>query len=166
MSSRPPDVQGVHRVKHFVAGWRLVVLLLLTLFSGCSSFDSRWKAAAKSTTQERWEGRWTSEKHVTSSGSPMGGRLRAVTEPAPNGGLVTQFRANWLVFASNYEVTLSPKGAGSGRERVREYSGTHELPKMFGGTYRYDARMEGKRLNARYTSSYDHGTFNLERVSR
>jgi hypothetical protein len=142
----------------------LVLLGLLALCSGCSSFDTRWKAAATSPTVERWDGRWTSEHHKTSSGSPMGGRLRAVTEPGAGQDLAAHFHANWLIFASDYKITLHPKTAGPGRKDEREFSGTHELPKIFGGTYQYEARLIGDRLTARYTSTYDHGTFTLQRV--
>jgi hypothetical protein len=142
----------------------MALLLLFGLCGGCSSFDSRWKAAATSATAERWEGHWTSEKHKTSSGSPMGGRLRAVTEPGSQRALTAHFHANWLVFASDYSMTLNPKPGESRGSRVRNFSGTHELPKTFGGIYHYDARLVGDELDARYTSSYDHGTFALERV--
>lgn len=145
-------------------GYRLGLLLLCGVFSACSSFDTRWKSAATSATAQRWDGRWTSEHHRTSSGSPEGGRLRAVLEPAAGGELTAYFRANWLLFTSDYRMTLKPKPAGPRRTNVREFSGAHELPKVFGGTYRYEARLVDDRLTARYTSTYDHGTFALQRV--
>lgn len=145
-------------------GLRLAVILLFGLCSACSSFDARWKAAAASSTATRWDGHWTSEKHRAPGGGAAGGRLRAVIEPAAEQKLTVHFRANWLAFASDYTMTLEPKAAGPRRTEVREFRGTHELAKMFGGTYRYDARLAGDRLSARYTSSYDVGTFALQRV--
>jgi hypothetical protein len=145
-------------------GFRMVVLLLCGLFGACSSFDSRWKSAATSATAERWDGHWTSEHHKTYGGSPIVGRLRVVMEPAADRQLTAHFHANWLLFASDYTMTLKPKAAGPRRSDVREYSGTHELPQMFGGTYRYEARLVGDQFTARYSSSYDHGTFSLQRV--
>jgi hypothetical protein len=94
----------------------------------------------------------------------MGGRLRAVIEPAPRKALAAHFHANWSLFSSDYSMNLASKGAGSRRNGVREFSGTHELPKIFGGTYHYDARLAGDQFEARYTSSYDHGTFVLHRL--
>jgi hypothetical protein len=143
---------------------RLALLLILGLCSACSSFDARWKSAASPGAATRWAGRWTSEKHQTSGGSPVGGRLRAVIEPAAGQKLTVHFYANWLVFASDYTMTLEPDLAGPRRANVREFSGTHELSKMFGGTYHYKVQLSGDQLNARYTSSYDHGTFALQRV--
>ena len=142
-----------------------LALLLAVVFSACSSFDTRWKAAANGSGAQRWDGRWSSAKHVTGSGAPEGGRLRAVTEIGPDKGLTAHFHANWLVFSSNYSATLALKGSGPGRDGVREYTGTHALPKMFGGLYHYEARLAGDQLTARYSSSYDHGTFTLHRVA-
>lgn len=140
-----------------------LLLVLCGLCSACSSFDARWKAAANGG-GERWDGRWTSAKHVTAGGSPEGGRLRAVTETGPNKTLIAHFHANWKIFATNYSVTLDPKKAGNRGAVAREFSGTQELPKMFGGTYHYEARLDGDRFDALYHSSYDHGTFALQKV--
>lgn len=141
---------------------RLVLALLIGFCSACTSFEGRWKEAAASPAATRWDGRWVSEKHVTRGGKPAQGRLRAVIEPAPDEKLTAHFRANWMVFISDYTMTLEP--AGPRRSKVREFRGEHELGKIFGGTYRYTARLAGDRLTARYTSSYDDGTFTLQRV--
>jgi hypothetical protein len=92
--------------------------------------------------------------------------LRAVLEPAADERLTATFHANWLLFSSNYTMTLEPEPRlpGPRGEKVREYRGTHELPKAFGGIYRYEARISGDRFTARYRSSYDHGTFTLQRL--
>lgn len=158
---------------------RLLVLLLCGAFTACSSFESRWRAAEKgaglhSTT--RWDGRWTSEKHAAPlGGGPAGGRLRCVlgevtaatncvpTEQRMKSGRQTHlradFRANWMIFASGYTMTLIPVPGSR-----TEFRGTHELPAIFGGTYRYTARIAGDRFSARYDSRYDRGTFDLTRV--
>ena len=73
--------------------------------------------------------------------------------------LRADFRANWLIFASSYTMTLTPVSGSPA-----DYRGTHELPALFGGTYRYAAHISGDRFTARYDSSYDHGTFDLARV--
>lgn len=142
---------------------RLALLLLCTLFAACSSFDRQWKSAASSPTATRWEGRWTSELHKTSSGF-SGGRLRAVLEPAPEGKLTAHFHANWKIFSSDYTMTLNPNGPVRPRAKVREFVGTHDLPKAFGGTYRYEAQIAGDDFKARYDSSYDTGIFTLRRL--
>lgn len=143
---------------------RLIVVLLAVSLSACSSFDTRWKDAAASRTAERWDGRWTSGKHLKGDGQPEGGRLRAVTEPGDKGSLTAHFHANWLIFATDYTMAFQPKAAGPRGNKGREFSGTQELPKIFGGTYRYEATLRGDHLTAHYDSSYDHGTFDLHRV--
>lgn len=149
---------------------RLLLFATVGMFSACSSFDAKWRAAEKSTGPHgatRWDGRWTSEKHAApAGGGPAGGRLRAVLTPiVPNTSAQripaqrADFRANWLIFASGYTMTLTPVP----RSRT-DYRGTHDLPAIFGGTYRYTARLSGDRLAATYDSSYDRGTFDLTRV--
>ena len=144
---------------------RLLPVLLCGALAACSSFEARWRAAEKPDTAgslTRWEGRWTSEKHTEPGGAPAGGRLRCVLEPAAEEKLHALFRAHWMAFTSDYEMSLAP--AGSGRAARAEFRGTHELPKIFGGTYRYTAHIVGDRFSARYDSSYDLGTFTLRRL--
>jgi hypothetical protein len=144
---------------------RWVLLFLLAgLGSACSSFDAKWKAAGSGSGAERWEGRWTSEKHISASGTPAGGRLRAVIEAGPEKALTAHLRANWHIFTSDYSMVFIPKPGQSSQSPAREFSGVHQLPRIFGGAYRYDARLAGDQLTARYTSSYDHGKFVLRRV--
>ena len=94
----------------------------------------------------------------------MGGRLRCVLEPKGDDRLGAYFHANWLIFSGNYDLTLEPVAAGPRRQKARNYRGTHEMPAAFGGIYHYTAAIGGDRFDARYTSSYDHGTFTLLRV--
>ena len=141
----------------------LALLLLCALFAACSSFGRQWKDAASSKSATRWEGRWTSHQHKTPSG-PAGGRLRAVIEPAVEGKLTAHFHANWQIFSSDYTMTLNPRDPATRRGAAREFVGTHELPKMFGGTYRYQAQIAGDDFKASYDSSYDTGIFTLRRL--
>ena len=144
---------------------RFALAALMGLFPACSSFDSHWKNAAKEGSQAtRWDGHWTSEKHRKSDGSPEGGRLRCVLEPREGKKLEAYFHANWLIFSSNFDMMLQPVAVGPRRPNARAYEGTHLLPAMFGGTYHYQATMDDNHFTALYTSSYDHGTFALQRV--
>lgn len=154
------------RLPAHCARWLLAAAL--GALSACSSFNAEWSAAGNPATAQgrtRWDGRWTSATHRTRAGAPEGGRLRCVLAPtvpasgAGGTGLRAAFRANWLAFTSDYTMEFQPvKGSRT------EFRGTHELPAIFGGTYRYTARMAGDRFTTRYDSSYDHGTFELSRV--
>ena len=146
---------------------RPLLAILCGALAACSSFDAQWRAAENPATAPgltRWEGRWASARHTTQAGTPDGGRLRCVLEPADGQKLHACFRANWKVFTSDYAMSLAP--VESGRAAPAEFRGTHELPAIFGGTYRYTARIAGDRLTARYESSYDRGTFTLQRLRR
>ncbi len=157
---------------------RLILSMAIVASGACSSFDAKWRAAEKAAGPNgptRWDGRWTSAKHRGKNGAAEGGRLRAVlaevrvatncspeksaVKPGTRTDLRADFHANWLIFASSYSMTLKPVPGSP-----TEFRGTHELPAVFGGTYRYTARRVGDRLNATYDSSYDRGTFELTRV--
>ena len=143
------------------------VILLFVLCAGCSSFQKKWDAVGapgKYGHASRWEGRWKSSHHKTAAGAPEGGRLLCVLEPAADLQMIAHFHAYWQAFSANYDVTFQPKKTGPRRTgTVMEFRGTHELPKIFGGTYRYDARIVGDQFRAKYDSSYDSGTFEMTR---
>lgn len=156
---------------------RLLLVLLCAVLPACSSFEAKWHAAKTPAT--RWDGRWTSEKHTAPGGGPAGGRLRCVLVPASGSAFMglsqprvehqvfsADFHANWLWFSSDYKMFLwSKKSLNSLRPSLPvDYSGWHILPNIFGGVYRYSARIAGDHFTARYDSSYDHGTFDLTRV--
>ena len=147
---------------------RLPVAFAIVVCGGCCSFQEKWDATGQPGKFEhasRWDGRWTSDRHKNAAGAAEGGQLRCVIEPVAERNVVAHFRANWKAFASDYEVTFSPVTAGrAGRAgEVVEFRGTHDLPRMFGGTYRYDARIAGDHFSARYDSSYDSGKFEMTR---
>jgi hypothetical protein len=135
---------------------------LFLLLGACASFDPRWRAAdgtAKSRYATRWDGRWISSKHRTLRG-PESGRLRCVLERAGGGKLDAYFHANFLCFSANYSMTLQPKPGGA----KSEFQGTQALPKMFGGSYSYEATISRDHFVAHYDSAYDTGVFDLREV--
>ena len=147
---------------------RLPAFLALALFAGCSSFHEKWDAAGRPgqlARASRWEGRWTSAYHKTPAGTPEGGRLRCVIEPVSEARILAHFHANWLAFSADYSVPFDAQISRSGKSGAPvDFRGRHELPKVFGGVYRYDARISGDRFMARYGSSYDAGTFAMTRL--
>ena len=153
---------------------RLLLVLLCGALAACSSFDADWRAVknpANPRGPTRWDGRWTSEKDTALGGGPAGGRLRCVLaetatncfpakKAAPPGQeLTAHFHANWLLFSSNLTMTLTPVGGSR-----TDFRGTHDLPAIFGGTYRYTAHISGDHFTARYDSTHGRGTFDLTRV--
>lgn len=143
------------------------------LLSACSSFDAHWKGAAQGRNgATRWDGEWSSGQKVYANGAYHHGRLRCVLEPVaaekssagskrpPDRGRVNAyFHANWVIFSGNYDMVLEPVPGKPG-----QYSGTHDLPAIFGGTYRYAATITDNHFAATYTCSIDRGAFDLHRV--
>ena len=144
---------------------RLSALMVLALCAGCSSFHKKWDAVGQPGRYQhasRWEGRWTSGHHKKLTGASEGGRLRCVIEPVSDARILAHFHANWQAFAADYSVPFDVTLRSGGNAVA--FRGTQELPKIFGGTYRYDARIAGDRFSARYASSYDAGTFEMTRL--
>ncbi|EDY18959.1 hypothetical protein CfE428DRAFT_3617 [Chthoniobacter flavus Ellin428] len=145
---------------------RSVLVLLASLLTACSTtFDKKWNAAAQGNTKAtRWEGRWASGTRKDTDGSPHGGRLRCVIVPQPDRSLAASFHANWLCFSGNYDMTFQPAPGGQRHGKIQNYKGTHDLPKILGGTYSYAATVAGDHLVAHYTCNYDQGTFDLREL--
>jgi hypothetical protein len=151
---------------------RPALMLVASLLAACSSFDARWNEAAKGGNgASRWDGHWASGVRKETDGSAHGGRLRCVLKSStaekasklaakqtpPH--LDAYFHANWLIFSGNYELELDPVPG-----KPHEYRGTHDLPYIFGGTYRYSATVTDDHFTASYICSYDRGIFDLRRV--
>jgi len=82
-----------------------------------------------------------------------------VLERLKDGKVDAHFHANFLCFSGNYSVVLQPKPGSK-----TDFSGTSELPQVFGGIYTYTAHLTKDRFTTRYDSVYDKGTFDLSRV--
>ncbi len=145
--------------------YSILVLFASQLAAYCTTFDQQWNAAGQGRSKAScWDGRWASGTRKETNGSAHGGRLRAVIEPQADRSLMAHFHANWLIFSGNYDMTFQPAPGNSRRGHIQEYKGTHDLPKIFGGTYHYTARVVGDHLTASYTCNYDRGTFDLHRL--
>ncbi|HEV7867804.1 MAG TPA: hypothetical protein VGO90_08995 [Chthoniobacteraceae bacterium] len=142
---------------------RVIALLAVLICSGCSSFEKQWKEAGRTPPQNafsgRWEGRWTSASHRTPSGKPMGGELRCLFTPQDETHYRALFKAQWLVFSSSYATIFNV----SRRGEELHFEGTQDLGALYGGIYRYAGKVNAKRFEATYDSSYDRGTFRMKR---
>lgn len=142
---------------------RTLALVALLALSGCASFEREWKAErearpARDAFAGRWDGRWTSAKHRTSSGF-AGGRLRCILSRMDDRHYEAKFKANWMIFASGYTVVFETERHGP----ALQIRGEHDLGPIFGGIYRYTGRVTPARFSATYDSSYDRGAFELAR---
>jgi hypothetical protein len=153
MASDLPMIQVLR--KQFV---RLVALAALLGFSGCSTFNRDWKAAAASPTpansiEGRWEGKWLSDHNGHN------GRLRALVRKLDSGQYETRFHAKYFgVLSFGMQVNLDVQPAGG----LWQFSGAENLGKSY-GVYRYEGKASATNFFSTYKASFDHGTFQMTR---
>ncbi len=150
-----------------------ILLLALSMLPACSiGYQSRWKEEALSMkTQEpaslegAWEGTWKSIK------SGHQGKLKAIVErraagqDAPGTTYAFTYRATWGsllsgVFKAEHLATPSKTNKGT-----LELSGQKDLGRL-GGVYSFTGTATPSTFHADYTSSLDHGVFELKRPAR
>lgn len=136
----------------------LLASLAVLFLNGCTAYDQKW-SSAQAAHSDRFAGRW--DGYWKSSSRPgEGGRLRCVFTPAGPNRYEAAFHANWKLFASNYTVVFQTKRVGPSR---LEFKGSHEMPDIFGGLYKFHGTVSPGEFRASYTSSYDTGEFVLHR---
>ena len=141
----------------FPSGW-LILILLLLISTGCSSFNRDWKKAASipqpNTIQGRWEGTWASQ--------PSGhtDKLRCLLEKISE----QSYRAR---FDSTYKKVLHFKSTvvlnGTTTNAVFHFNGEAKLPWWAGGVYNYEGSINLTNFFSTYNCKYDHGTFQMTR---
>ena len=144
---------------------RLALLVFAFAFTACSSFDQEWRRAAITPAADkfsgRWEGHWTSAKHAGS-----GGRLQCLLSPLASSSERDQrtyrafFKAHWLIFSSSYVVPLR----ATERDGQLRFEGSHALPALVGGVYRFKGSATTQRFLSSYDSSYDQGRFEMKHL--
>ena len=132
------------------------------LACGCSAFERDWEAAGKAPEQPRagaiegrWEGGWKSEA------SGHEGGLRCLLTRSAEGKLEARYRATYACCFS-FEYTV-PMETVQDSDAVR-FRGSADLGWFAGGVYEYEGSVQGNRFLSTYSSSGDHGTFDLTRV--
>src|SRR5258708_6425094 len=112
-----------------------ILILGLSLFCGCSSFDHDWNAAAGIKPQTptdmtgRWQGEWISDANAHSGG------LRCLITRGEKNTYHARYAATYGgIFHFNYEMDLT---AEKQMEWIR-FEGQADLGSMAGGIYHYD----------------------------
>ena len=141
---------------------RIVFLLLsiVLLVSGCSTFNRDWKKAGDQSfegMEGRWVGRWHSDYNQHN------GALRCLITKREGNTYHTRFHAKykWGLITVSYpydmDMTLTPQG------NTFRFTGQADLGKLAGGLYRYDGNGTIRRIDINYRADKDHGTFQLQR---
>lgn len=129
------------------------LLALLTLVTGCRSFERDWREAAAQSSvgvNGRWIGTWQNTNNTHS------GSLRAVLRETAPGEVKARFHATWGGLAGSFRTDLQGRWEGeawhfTGRKRIAGFLITTE------GT------ATAREMNVRYRSAPDTGTFTLHR---
>ncbi len=135
-----------------------VIALVAVILPSCASIQDRWTAAEG--VHERdpfsglWAGTWTSSRR-----HDEGGCLRCVMTPVDINRYRADFEAHWKIFSTTYALLID--GHRSGNRFT--FSGTHELPRIFGGVYHFSGTVTPTRFSAEYRSCYDDGHFEMRR---
>jgi hypothetical protein len=131
-------------------------LSIAVLTSGCSSFERAWRdpPAESSGIAGRWEGKWKSARSGDS------GKLRAIITRHSAAQYKARFHATYhSVLSAVYGVTLDVTQRGP----RSEFRGAANLGVW--GRYETAGHATRTQFRATYRSKFDHGTFEMERVS-
>lgn len=102
----------------------------------------------------RWEGKWLSDVNGHT------GKLRGLLSRETEDRYVARFRATYgKIFRFSYTVPLTVQPHYGGWE----FDGEVDLGKMAGGAYYYEGRASPTNFLSTYRSTYDHGTFEMQR---
>jgi len=136
----------------------LAVMTMLLTLTGCSSFESDWKAAAETPTPDdaitgRWTGTWLSDVNDHT------GDLRAIITKIDDDTYEAHYHATWGAVSGAYKTKLHV----TKREGHRvEFESSKDLG-LFYGVYDTTGHITPTEYHAEYESKGDHGTNTLQR---
>lgn len=147
----------------------LQIGVFVLFFTGCSSYERRWKerAAQTSTTGKQrsisgsFEGKWQSNRYKGADG-----KLWCILQEEGPDRLLAEFRATWHgVFSSEHKIALQITGRKmmNGKPAVT-FAGETEIKMWVGsGKYRCTGVLTDGSFTADYDAAYDRGRFLLKR---
>lgn len=140
-----------------------LVLAALCIGSGCTRFGRAWHAAQHPNLNAKqdstgFEGQWIG--HWRSDVNGHTGTLRCAITQTSDNHFQAFFRARYLrILQFSYPVTLTIRN----HQGTLEFEGKSDLGKLAGGVYSYVGTARTNHFQATYTSTYDHGVFEMER---
>ncbi|MDQ6632977.1 MAG: hypothetical protein M3Y82_14680 [Verrucomicrobiota bacterium] len=139
-----------------------VLMGMLAILTGCSTFNHEWKAAAKNPNSEsdiqgRWDGTWTSQP------SGHNDKLRCIITKISEEKYRAQFHAKYKkVLGFGYTALFH----GVKTNEVFQFKGEANLGRLAGGIYRYEGKISPTNFFSTYDSKYDRGIFQLSRPEK
>ncbi len=136
-----------------------MTLLASVLSTGCTSFESDWKATTRYPTPPGditgpWIGTWQNTNNA------HGDQLRAVIRRVGLHEWQAHFHAHYgrlLTFSYRAQLT------GNEQEGRVQFTGEQNLGWLAGGTFRYVGEANPTNFFSTYENVYDSGTFTLHR---
>jgi hypothetical protein len=137
----------------------ILLSLVATVFTGCSTFHKDWKAASRQPVAPNdisgaWDGTWRSDFNNHS------GRLRCIMTETGAGTYDARFRAKYKKILS-FEYTVPLRVVQEGNSF--RFEGEADLGKLAGGVYTYKGAANSGTFFSTYDSKYDHGKFEMKR---
>jgi hypothetical protein len=145
--------------ENLARGVLLLLLSILSLGSGCTTFDKAWAQAAHEPLTSnnllgRWHGTWLSDANGHN------GTLRCVVTQKADGTLSARFRAVYRkVIGFGYTVPLQATESNG----AFRFTGEANLGWWAGGVYHYEGYANETNFFSTYSCKYDHGTFRMTR---
>ena len=147
--------------------FRVVLLGVMFLAIGCSSYDRRWREAQGAVAPNdpfsgSYVGRWKSTRYPSATG-----KLWCILSRQSRDVYLAEFRATWHgIFSSTHSVMLRiTERAKSGGKHVAKFAGETEIKMWIGsGRYRCSGEFTPAGFVADYDAEYDRGRFELSRV--
>lgn len=136
-----------------------LAILLIVLFSGCSTFNRDWQRAASNASltndiEGRWDGTWKSDANGHR------GRLRCLMSKLDARKYEARFHAKYRkVFSFGYTIAMEVQPTNG----VFKFTGDADIGKLAGGKYYYEGSASPTNFFSTYSSKYDHGTFQMKR---
>jgi hypothetical protein len=137
----------------------LAVCALLTLVTGCMTFDQRWEEARvhhvpAGSIQGRWQGEWSN--HTTG----RSGSIRCILTPLKSGRYEARFDTRFAgVVPQEHRVVL----AGESRGGLWRFRGEQNLGWFSGGVHEYAGQISPDRFFSTFSSLKANGEVELVR---
>jgi len=137
-------------------------LVLVTLATGCRSYERAWKSALATPTptttiEGPWIGQWESDHNHHH------GPLRCILKHVTNSVYSAAFKAGYGIGIFKLTFGYTANFQGEKDETPFVFQGDANLGWYAGGVYHYSGRIVPTNFSCIYTSKYDFGVFRLER---
>ncbi|MCL2645820.1 MAG: hypothetical protein FWD61_02315 [Phycisphaerales bacterium] len=143
----------------------VVAVWLIGKTPGCTATPAGFRSEVSSTEPAdlfagAWEGTWNSKS------KPLSGRLTAIIEKTPDGNYHASFVSQNPFGSDDKSVCVFHISDRSPPPTVWQFHGKENLGFLKGGTYTYTGTVDAEKFICTYDSTFDQGTFQMQRKSQ